>query len=171
MEENTAELITQFRKVAGHFCDLVENCTSCSRAMFIKLAHGFLADLYRMGPLLPSVEPVSDDATQDRVSDEQCWKVYEAISEKLKDRAVYWMVWDPADPADNQAIQQTLADDLADIYRDLRSALLAEESETVTNDALWSLRFQYQHHWGQHAVSALTAMHSLLYGPSYLGED
>jgi len=171
MEATTAQLIAQFRSVAGQFCDLIENCSSCSRAKFVKLAHGLLADLYRMGALLPHVELDSDDATRDRVSHEQWSKVYKAISEKLGDAAGYWTVFDPADPADKEAIQHTLADDLSDIYRDLRSALPASETDILSNDGLWDMRFQYEHHWGAHAVSALRTMHSLLYGPSYLAED
>ena len=171
MEANTAQLIEHFRSVAGHFCDLMENSSSCSRAEFVKLVHGLLADLYRMGALLPHVKPDSDNATQDRVSHEQWSKVCGEISAKLGDADVYWMVFDPADPTDKGAIQNTLSNDLSNIYRDLRSGLSADESAILSNDALWELRFQFEHHWGEHAVSALTAMHSLLYGPSYLGED
>ena len=124
-----------------------------------------------MGPLLPYVDAESNYEVPDRVSHAQWWRVCGEIRAKLGDRDVYWMVFDPADPTDNEAIQTTLSDDLADIYQDLRNALPTEESDAFSNDALWFLRFQYKHHWGQHAVSALTAMRSLLYGPSYLSED
>ncbi len=171
MEESGAALIAKFQRVAGQFCDLIERSSSFSRADFVKLVHGLLVDLYRMGALLPHVEPDSDDASQDRISHDQWSKIRKEIGEKLQDVDVYWMVFDPADPADKEAIQNTLSNDLADIYRDLRGTRPASESDPLSNDALWSLRFDYEYHWGRHAASALTAIHSLLHGPSYLSED
>jgi hypothetical protein len=64
----------------------------------------------------------------------------------------------------------TLSDDLADIYRDLRASLLGDPARIQTNDALWDLRFSFETHWGQHAVSALAAMQALLFGPNSISD-
>lgn len=51
-----------------------------------------------------------------------------------------------------------LADDLADIHRDLSEGLwLYDRGFRV--DAQWTFAFTFQAHWGRHAVEALWALH------------
>lgn len=53
----------------------------------------------------------------------------------------------------------SLADDLADIWRDLRAGLDALEGGSQWQDVAWEWRFGLQTHWGRHAVEALRALH------------
>jgi len=52
-----------------------------------------------------------------------------------------------------------VADDLADIWRDLRTGLNAMATESRWEDVGWEWRFGLQTHWGKHAVDALAALH------------
>ncbi len=65
-----------------------------------------------------------------------------------------------------------LADDLADIYRDLAAGLALYEAGSV-EDALWHWGFNFQIHWGEHASSAIRALHCYLSqeDPSGLSSD
>lgn len=164
-------LVQEFRQVAKEYVELIENCGSIPRLKFVKRAHTLLADLYRMGALLPDVTLDTNDLGREPISHEQWAKVYRQISDKLADVNVYWGVFDPADPDDSHAIQGELSDDLADIYRDLRNALPIDDSVPFAPNDLWTLRHEFENHWGHHVVSALTAFHSLLYGPSYLTDE
>jgi hypothetical protein len=54
-----------------------------------------------------------------------------------------------------------LADDLVAIYRDVALGLDLHERGRV-DDALWEWGFGFQARWGQHASSAIRALHGYL---------
>jgi hypothetical protein len=59
-----------------------------------------------------------------------------------------------------------LADDLADIYRDLLPGVAAWElsGDAYTDDILFQwVHFGHLHHWGRHAVNAMRALHWAVY--------
>ena len=58
----------------------------------------------------------------------------------------------------------SLADDLADIYRDVKNGLVAEQAGAAArpNDVLWTWRFAFESHWATHAADALRALQTAL---------
>ena len=54
-----------------------------------------------------------------------------------------------------------LADDLVDIYRDVATGLCLYDAGGI-DDALWQWGFRFQTHWGEHASSAIRALHCYL---------
>ncbi len=54
-----------------------------------------------------------------------------------------------------------LADDLVEIYRDVAAGLMLYEAGSI-EDALWHWGFNFQIHWGEHASSAIRALHCYL---------
>ncbi|MFN8455443.1 MAG: DUF5063 domain-containing protein [Anaerolineae bacterium] len=60
-------------------------------------------------------------------------------------------------PAEEPVIGD-LADDIADIYGDIRRGLNLFEAG-YTEQAIWQWLFHMQHHWGEHATSAIRAIH------------
>ena len=69
----------------------------------------------------------------------------------------YQQIFDPLDLSDKTPVTSSLSDDLADIYRDIKPALLAYE-KGETEKAEDDLRRNFEIHWGQHAISALKAI-------------
>jgi len=96
-----------------------------------------------------------------RIGHEEWNQLYNALKEKLGDWDLYWQVFDPT--KDNKAIYGTLADDIADIYRDLKNGINLTESDTVLpRDIISEWRFGFYSHWGRHAINALGTIHRLL---------
>jgi Domain of unknown function (DUF5063) len=67
------------------------------------------------------------------------------------------------DPYESGAtpVMGSLADDAADIYRDLRGGLSLIDVDGGLDNAVWEWQFGFEYHWGVHAASALYALHSL----------
>ena len=65
-----------------------------------------------------------------------------------------------------------LADDLLDIYRDVAMGLYLYDAGGI-DDAIWQWAFKFQTHWGEHASSAIRALHGYLVkeDPSGLSSD
>jgi hypothetical protein len=73
----------------------------------------------------------------------------------------YWDVFDPVDVQNHEVVWSSLADDLADIWRDLREGLSLLEQGHVA-EAVWEWRNGFDTHWGHHLLSAQRAIHSQL---------
>jgi hypothetical protein len=60
-----------------------------------------------------------------------------------------------------QPVLGDLADDLADIFAEVDAGLRRYEAGRQT-DAVWEWGFYLVHHWGEHATSAIRALHCYL---------
>src|SRR2546425_8319859 len=93
------------------------------------------------------------------------WQVvYKDLTERLGRWDSYFDVSDPYDHVSHEPVRISLADDLADIYRDVKNGLLAEQSLAGArpNDLLWTWRFEFESHWAAHAAGALRALQTAL---------
>jgi hypothetical protein len=78
------------------------------------------------------------------------FELYTHLRELLGDRDGYWMEFDRS--GDFHAMTGSLADDLTDIYCELKHGLrLVEERPELAADG-WLIGFE--HHWGRHLVDA-----------------
>jgi hypothetical protein len=126
---------------------------------------------------LPAVEFGEDDDEGDEVEDAEKLKsqvqakvqigqvewnhLYNALKEKLGDWNLYWQVFDPTKVS--EAIRGSLADDIADIYRDLKDGInLQENDKVLPRDIIFEWRIGFYSHWGRHAINALGTIHCLL---------
>ena len=158
------DIIPQFVRSARDYCRLIDEADAQTPRRFLETVQTVLARLYSLALELPLVDPTTHGEPPDSMSHDDWRRLYDRLSNFLGDSNLYWMVFDPVDPNDHDSIPHTLADDLSDIYRDLRQASLGSGDEMSADD-LWSLRFSFETHWGHHAVDALAAIHSLLNGP------
>lgn len=72
-------------------------------------------------------------------------------------------VFDPT--KDNEAVHGSLADDFADIYRELKEELVLNEIHQASpKQNIWNWRLGYYSRWGKHAIDALRTMHFVLEG-------
>jgi hypothetical protein len=94
---------------------------------------------------------------------EQWEQIYSLLKEKLGDWDPYWQVFDPT--TDKEAVCGTVADDIADIYRDLEEGLVLSQMQGVRpEDVIWEWRLGYYSHWGYHTINALLTIHFRLQG-------
>lgn len=167
--------LASFALLAVRFCSLVEDRESHSAESFLSGIHPLLAQLYAAGLGLPSTDvqfgeelydagnEVSDfppEPDPDGMPHEEWHPLFDALTAKLGERCFYREVHDPYDPPEQSEVTGSLADDLVDIYRDLRTGL-RKWQRGESGDALWEWRFNFEAHWGQHVVDALRAIHSL----------
>lgn len=63
---------------------------------------------------------------------------------------------------DSEAIHGSLADDLADIYRDLKEGLtLTSVKEYPSRGIVFEWQYSFETHWGKHAINAIAVLHSI----------
>jgi hypothetical protein len=144
-----------FRQRAQRYCDLVESLGSGKPADGHELA-GALAELYAAALLLPHPQPAGKDVD---VDDRAAWHaVRDGVKAAFPDADQYWTLFDPG--AEEAPVAASLADDLADVYLDLKRGFRVLESTGEIAQAVWEWRDSFWSHWGRHAIEALRAMHN-----------
>jgi hypothetical protein len=117
-----------------------------------------LVGLYRAGIGLPSACPneTPEQGDIEGVGDEGWRAAYEASARLPID--YYAEVFDPTEIERTAPGIASLADDLADIYRDIVPGLRSYQRGDHAS-ALWEWTFGLHAHWGAHATVAIRALH------------
>ena len=71
------------------------------------------------------------------------------------------------------ALTSSMAENISDIYQDLKDYLLAYSIGTneIMNEALWSCMESFKIYWGQKLVNLLRAIHNALKSPEVIGSQ
>src|SRR5262245_44842754 len=116
--------------------------------------------LYSAALALPELAfPDGEERAGDRVDDAEWKRVTRATSRLPFD--AYGEDAHDGTPGAADHLAGSLCDDLAEIYRDVVSALRTYRAGGRL-EAVWHWRFDLQAHWGAHAVSAIRALHGWL---------
>jgi hypothetical protein len=175
--------LDRFAALAAVYCEWIEDFQRHSPEVFLSSIQPVIAQLYAIGLILPPL-PESDeehpdeqemddavppwlaesaglpDADPDQVPVDAWWSLYASLSAFLGPRNSYREVVDPYEPTSEQEVTASLADDLADIYRDLLRGC-RKWARGECSAAHWEWRFGLESHWGEHATGALRAIHCL----------
>jgi hypothetical protein len=157
MNKSDKEAIRNFNDVAARYCKIIETHKSLSRARLLREIGKILPSLYSAAWNLPPTKISSVGLLTERLTDDRWGNLFHALQRKLGSCDVYNLVFDPIH--DKEAIAQCLADDLADIYRELHNYLLAPANRL--GDAVWEIRLGFESHWGSHLTNALNVIHEL----------
>ena len=171
-QRNYSEVAERFGLVAQKYCSLIESRSTFDRIVLLSQIYRVLPELISEGIRLLQVKfgEQEKEEKEDNIcevhgktdmTDEELQELQSSLAEKLGDWVSYWFVFDPRQ--DTEGIRGSLADDVADIYRDLRSGLrLAKSNEIPPEEIVFAWRLTFLSNWGTHAMVSLRTIHSLL---------
>ena len=90
---------------------------------------------------------------------ENRFELFTALHRLLGERDAYWMEFDLLQDEEHKS--GSLADDLTDIYCELKFGLNQLEREQDSDQILGNWRLGYQVHWGRHLVDAERHLYEL----------
>jgi hypothetical protein len=119
------------------FCSLIESAGATPKQEFASALQTSLANLVAVASRLPSVSATDQDLP-DRPSHEQWMDRFAAIQQALDDWGSYWTTPEGTDgfSAAPEQVNLTLADDPADIWRDLKPGLLGLDAGAPREDVI-----------------------------------
>ncbi len=115
-----------------------------------------MADLVSAMMATPPVG-CGEDVEEERISDDQWKRVFKRFESLPFNH--YSTFFSPAKLHEEEPVVGDLADDLADMYRDIKAGLSLYDRGHRT-EAVWAWRYSFQIHWGRHATNALYALHA-----------
>ena len=89
------------------------------------------------------------------------------VEENLRSRTgldSFWLFEEPFRVPVERPACLSLADELAQLWQELKPGLLAleEDEDRWRNDVFWQWKLGFHNHWGTHAVDSIWAIHRLL---------
>jgi len=165
--------VIEFATVANEYCSFVEAVDQFQRKDFITRVQKLFPLLYLKAALLPEPDiEMSDDVPEKFVSEEDYNFILHKLEVKFGQFDAYHEVFDPSMQYSDLPIEASIAENIADVYQDLKDFILSYRIGTleVMNDALWECRNNFEQYWGQRLVNGLRAIHNLVYGIADLDE-
>jgi hypothetical protein len=157
-----------FVDIATQYCDFILRVDNREGADVLLEAERLLPALYIAALDLPDTQS-SDGPWPEGITHERWRVVFLSLRSSLGVYDRYREIYDPAAMADpsgaiengDAPVEASLADDLADIWRDLQAGVRvwpgADEGKRRDLTGYWQESFSS--HWGQHLVDALRAIH------------
>ncbi len=146
--------IGELAELARSFCDLIERADEMDPSW-----------LHDLALLLPQLQVAVDSLEKARgegvsLMEEDLdtrFEIFSRLRRLLGANDGYWMEFDVAN--DGQSKTGSLADDLTDIYFEMKQGLSLWEQEPVLAVGNWLAGYRF--HWGQHLVDASRHLYEL----------
>src|ERR1043166_3181102 len=159
--------VDRFVAVARQYCSVMEGAHAASGPQLIRKSAELLPELYRAALDLPDIETgTTDGETALRMAAKEDAHIVQAsLPNELADYSIYWHTFDPLESPPDEPVASDLRNDFVEIYEDVRTGIQTWAAASIEDkaDIAWGWRFNFIHHWGRHAVSAMTAVHALLF--------
>ncbi len=157
--------VLEFITVANELCIFLEENDKYDIAFIYTYLQKVLPLLYLKGTMLPDIFVDDEDANERFVTLEQWEKIYLALLGKTATTDSFYFIGDD-DGSDNKPQKGSIAENLADIYQDLKDFLLLYQKNMLAaqQNAVHACRVLFETNWGIKALLTHTAIHNMLYG-------
>jgi hypothetical protein len=164
--------VIEFVAAANEFCKYAEHASGIKGEEMLRILQRILPYLYLKASFLPQLEPYFEDGNEKFVSEDDWFRIHDTFREKFGSANDYLEVFDEKMNDSETPIVASLAENMADIYQDLKDFLLLYQTGTpeVMNDALWESKLNFENYWGQKLTNALRAIHKFVYSGEEIGK-
>ncbi|MCF8296976.1 MAG: DUF5063 domain-containing protein [Saprospiraceae bacterium] len=154
------EMIT----VAYEFCLFIESAENYDKQTVISYLQKVCPLIYIKGALLPEIE-VSDESAAERFVTEENWEsIFSMLKTKFGKDDEFYIIDDNLITG-VKPIVASLADNLADVYQDLKDfVMLYQKNLTVAKEcAVRDCKVLFENNWGQKLLNAHIRIHQLVF--------
>jgi hypothetical protein len=156
--------VVEFVAVANEYCKYAEHAPEIKGEELLKILQRLLPLLYLKASFLPDFKPFFADGNEKFVMEADWTIVNDSFRKKFGTANDYLEVFDERMDESDGPVVASLAENMADIYQDLKDFILLYQTGTVEimNDAVCECRMNFENYWGQKLVNALRAIHKFV---------
>ena len=131
----------------------------------LRILQRILPLMYIKASLLPSFEPYFEDGNEKFVTETDWNRINDTLKKKFGNADDFLELFDEKFNESEIPVPSSLAENMADIYQDLKDFLLLYQTgtEEVMNDAIWECKMNFENIWGQKLVNSMKAIHRFIY--------
>ena len=157
--------VLEFVAAANEFCKYAEHSAEIKGGELLRIFQRLLPFLYIKASLLPLLEPVFEEGNEKFVTESDWNIINDSLKKQFGTADEYFEVCDLKPDEADIIVQSSIAENIADIYQDIKDFLLLYQTGTteVMNDAVWECRMNFENIWGQKLVNSLRAIHKFIY--------
>jgi hypothetical protein len=165
--------VVEFVAVANEYCKYAEHASSINGEELLRILQRLLPLLYLKATFLPELVPYFEDGNEKFVNESDYSLIHDSFKLKFGSANDYFEVFDEKIRDSEGPVISSLAEDMSDIYQDLKNFILLYQTGTmeVMNDALWECRINFENLWGQKLVNALRAIHKFISSGEKINEE
>jgi len=168
--------VVEFVAAANEFCKYAEHADEVKGSEMLRILQRILPFLYLKASLLPVFEPFFEEGNEKFVTEADWNAISGAFKKQFGTADDYLEVFDDKLNESETPVPASLAENMADIYQDIKNFLLLYQTGTneVMNDALWECKMNFENIWGQKLVNSMRAIHKFIYSgeePEAKNED
>lgn len=177
MEHNSEPVysrhIVEFVAVANEYCKYAEHASEIKGEELLRILQKLLPLLYLKASFIPEFNPYFDDGNEKFVTESDWSVVHDSFRKKFGSANDYLEVFDERLKESEGPVVASLAENMADIYQDLKDFILLYQTGTVEvmNDAIWECKQNFETYWGQKLVNALRAIHKFVCSGEKINEE
>ena len=151
----------EFLSQAREYCFFIETNKPANARLYLLDLQLILQKLYMYGQKIEQVELIHNGDFDFTLDKTETHKLQKFVAKGLDESRYYWHVFDPSQDYDVDPVCGDLGDDLLDIYKDIKPALLLYDigGEVEIEAAFWNMKFNFDNHWGEHCINAIYAIH------------
>jgi hypothetical protein len=163
--------VVEFVAVANEYCKYAEHAGELKGDEILKILQRLLPLMYLKASLLPALEPFFEDRNEKFVTESDWNRIHNTLRGKFGTANEYLDFPDDILNEPETLVSSSLAENMADIYQDMKDFLLLYQTGTqeVMNDAIWECRMNFENIWGQKLVNAMKAIHKFIYSGEEIG--
>lgn len=167
------EKVLDFVRTAAEYCSTLEQADEIKLKDLVDKLHTLLPKLYYSATHLYELESQFEDLGQKFVTEQDYESIRDKLLLKLGQYDAYEEVFDEARVEFEDSVGESISEDLADIYQDIKDFILLFELGTneVMYEALWECQQSFQSIWGQKITNVLRPIHGLRYSDEDLEEN
>jgi hypothetical protein len=158
------QIYQEFAVLAQAYCLALEELPVTGKNALSAIRNALLP-LYTAALALPEASGAqfNDIPTQPHLLEVQKARVLAQLKTALP-VDIYWQVYHPFTERSEEPVCGSLFDDLLDVWLDLKPGLevLSTSPESWSADVYWDWKFNFETHWGTHAIDALSVIHKWL---------
>jgi hypothetical protein len=177
MENNSEPVysrhVVEFVAVANEYCKYAEHASEIKSEELLIILQRLLPLLYLKATFIPELTPYFEEGNEKFVTESDWSVVHDSFRKKFGSANDYLEVFDERMKESEGPVVGSLAENMADIYQDLKDFILLYQTGTmeVMNDAIWESKQNFENYWGQKLVNALRAIHKFICSGEKINEE
>jgi hypothetical protein len=164
--------VVEFAAVASEYCKYAEHSAELKGDEILKIMQRLMPLLYLKASFLPVLEPLFEDGNEKFVTESDWYRIHDSFASRLGNANDYIDIPDQEFAGDIELVRSSIAEDLSDIYQDLKNFTLLYQTGTseVMNDAIWECKMNFEDYWGIKLLNSLRQIHRFISSGSEIEE-
>lgn len=162
LEPAYSQHVLELIRLGHEYCLFIENTDEGSPEGLIRFSLRMLPMLYLKGLFLPKIDTEPEDTGERFVTQEEWENVFNNLKRGLDETDLFWTI-DPEITGGNEAVKLSLAENLTDIYQDLKDFIMQYQKHTraAKVTAVMECREWFTSRWGKRIAESTHYLHYL----------